>query len=135
MELVGEPRWFQFLSEAIPAGAAVLLGNSLPIREWNHAAAFEDRGLRCFSCRGANGIDGALSTFFGLSDDDAESWAIVGDLTALYDLSAPWILNQLAPGKRRIVVINNGGGRIFSKLPALADLADGERARSRRITR
>jgi len=125
--LSGEPRWFRFLSEQIPPGSLVFLGNSLPIREWNVAATMDDRGLRCFSCRGANGIDGALSTFFGLSEQDAESWAIVGDLTTLYDLSAPWILQQLSPGKRRIVVINNGGGRIFSKLPALAGLSDSER--------
>lgn len=125
--LSGEPRWFRFLSERIPPGSLVFLGNSLPIREWNQAATTDDRGLRCFSCRGANGIDGALSTFLGLSEQDAESWAIVGDLTTLYDLSAPWILQQLSPGKRRIVVINNGGGRIFSKLPALAGLPDSER--------
>ena len=126
-ELDEEMRWFRILSEIIPAGSSVLIGNSLPIREWNAAATFEDRGLRCFSCRGANGIDGALSTFFGLSEEQSESWVIVGDLTALYDLGAPWILGQLAAGKRRIVVINNGGGRIFSKLPSLVDLADSER--------
>ena len=103
------------------------MGNSLPIRHWNQAATFEDRGLRCFSSRGANGIDGQLSTFFGLSDGEKESWAIVGDLTALYDLSAPWALRELGDGRRRIVVINNGGGKIFSKLPALAELEDGER--------
>lgn len=126
-ELAGELAWLRFLSEQIPAGALVMLGNSLPIREWNAAATLEDRGLRCYSCRGANGIDGALSTFFGLSEGEVESWAIVGDLTALYDLSAPWILPRLSAGRRRIVVINNGGGRIFSKLPALAGLTDGER--------
>jgi 2-succinyl-5-enolpyruvyl-6-hydroxy-3-cyclohexene-1-carboxylate synthase len=125
--LTGELRWFRLLSEQIPAGSLVYLGNSLPIREWNQAATYEDRGLRCFSSRGANGIDGQLSTFFGLSEEEAESWVIVGDLTAMYDLSAPWALREVGSGKRRIVVINNGGGRIFSKLPALAGLADGER--------
>jgi len=123
----GEARWFRFLSEMIPQGALVYLGNSLPVREWNQAATFEDRGLCCYSSRGANGIDGALSTFLGLSADGAESWAIVGDLTAMYDLSAPWILRELGEGKRRIVVINNGGGKIFEKLPSLAGLADRER--------
>ena len=127
IELPGELRWFRFLSEQIPHGSLAFIGNSLPVREWNAAATFEDRGLRCYSNRGANGIDGALSTFFGLSEGEPESWAIVGDLTALYDLSAPWILGRLSPGKRRIVVINNGGGRIFSKLPALANLSDAER--------
>ena len=99
----------------------------MPVREWNAAATFDDRGLRCFSLRGANGIDGALSAFFGLSENDGESWAIVGDLTALYGLSAPWILRELSVGRRRIVVMNNGSGKIFEKLPALEGLEDKER--------
>ncbi len=107
------------LSESIPKGSRVFLGNSLSIREWNIAATFADRGLRCCAARGANGIDGQVATFFGAGADDSESWLVCGDLTALYDLSAPWIVDQLPPARRRIVVINNGGGKIFARLPAL----------------
>ena len=127
LEVEGELRWFRILSQNIPSGSKVLIGNSLPIREWNLAATFEDRGLQCFSCRGANGIDGQLSASLGLASDQEETWAIVGDLTALYDLGAPWILKQLDASKVHIVVINNGGGMIFAKLPGLANLSDGER--------
>ncbi|MFZ4764546.1 MAG: 2-succinyl-5-enolpyruvyl-6-hydroxy-3-cyclohexene-1-carboxylic-acid synthase [Roseimicrobium sp.] len=111
-----ETAWMRHLSRAIGAGATVFLGNSLPIREWNLAAGHPPPGVRFFANRGANGIDGLTSTWLGLSADAAESWLILGDLSALYDLSAPWILPQLQRAKRRVVVINNGGGQIFSRI-------------------
>jgi 2-succinyl-5-enolpyruvyl-6-hydroxy-3-cyclohexene-1-carboxylate synthase len=76
--------------------------------------------LKCYSNRGANGIDGNISTFLGAAynNDDNESWGIFGDLTAMYDLFAPWIL-QGVDSNIRIVVINNGGGRIFSRIDAV----------------
>lgn len=117
-ELIGK------LSEKIPEEALVFLGNSLPIREWNFAATVERPHPDAFANRGANGIDGELSTFLGLSEGREESWGIFGDLTTLYDATAPWMRDQLLPGLLRFVVINNGGGRIFSKLPAMADLDD-----------
>ena len=111
------------LSRWIPETAGVFLGNSLPIREWNLAADRSVSHPHCFANRGANGIDGELSTFLGVSDRYDETWGIFGDLTTLYDLNAPWWLQQLNPKKRiRIVVLNNGGGRIFSRLPALKNL-------------
>jgi 2-succinyl-5-enolpyruvyl-6-hydroxy-3-cyclohexene-1-carboxylate synthase len=123
-----EPALVHHLS-ALPApGALVFLGNSLPLREWNAFASRHDRSLRCFANRGANGIDGLLSTFFGLAADEPESWAVVGDLSALYDANAPWLAPQLPPARRRVVVINNGGGMIFSRLPALRSLPGPTRA-------
>ena len=116
---LSEAGWIRSLSDAIPPGALVFLGNSLPIREWNRFASRIDRGLRCFANRGANGIDGILASFFGIAEGEDESWLITGDLSVIYDLSAPWVLPQSSPGRRRLVVINNGGGRIFERLPAL----------------
>lgn len=111
-----EPAWMRHLSRGIGAGATVLIGNSLPIREWNLAADTPEPGTRFFANRGANGIDGLVSTWLGVSAEAKESWLVLGDLSALYDLSAPWILPQLPGAKRRIVVINNGGGQIFSRV-------------------
>ncbi len=117
--LLSEPAWIRRISETIPRGSLVFLGNSQPVREWNIAASRRQRGLQCFANRGANGIEGNISTFLGLSEGEDEAWAIVGDLTAIYDLAAPWILEQLPEANRRIVIVNNGGGRIFRRLPAL----------------
>ncbi|OGQ22416.1 MAG: 2-succinyl-5-enolpyruvyl-6-hydroxy-3-cyclohexene-1-carboxylic-acid synthase [Deltaproteobacteria bacterium RIFCSPLOWO2_02_FULL_44_10] len=112
-----EPSLMHTLSQKIPKGSLVYLGNSLPLREWDLAATRESREYHVLTNRGANGIDGQLSTFFGLCEEHRENWAIVGDLTALYDLSAPWILDQLSPEMNiRFVVINNKGGMIFSRM-------------------
>lgn len=106
------------LSHLIPASSGLYLGNSMPIRLWDLAATGEDKGIFCRASRGLNGIDGQISTFLGLSQAEIKRshWAIVGDLTALYDLVALWILPQLTAAPIRIVIINNGGGQIFSRL-------------------
>jgi len=111
-----EPALVRRLSESIPPGSFVYLGNSLPIREWNRFATFADRGFSIGESRGANGIDGQVSSFLGWARPGIENWAILGDLTALYDLSALWALRHLDDLRVRIVVINNGGGRIFQRM-------------------
>ena len=103
------------LSEQIPQNARVYLGNSLPIREWDLAATRQPKNFTIEANRGANGIDGQLSTFFGWCRGD-NNWCIIGDLTAIYDMNAPWIVPQL-DAKFRIVIINNEGGKIFRRLP------------------
>jgi 2-succinyl-5-enolpyruvyl-6-hydroxy-3-cyclohexene-1-carboxylate synthase len=108
---------FRALSNTIPHGARIYLGNSLPIREWDLAATREPRGFAIEANRGANGIDGQLSTFFGWCEG-ANNWCIVGDLTALHDANAPWIVPQL-DAQFEIVIINNGGGRIFDRVASL----------------
>ncbi|HEX6098897.1 MAG TPA: thiamine pyrophosphate-binding protein [Thermoanaerobaculia bacterium] len=108
------------LSRGLPEHARVYLGNSLPIREWDLAAT-RDRRFDYEANRGANGIDGQISTFFGWCAPDRENVCVVGDLTAIYDLGAPWIVPQLdAPF--RIVILNNGGGRIFGRVASLRAL-------------
>lgn len=95
---------------------SVYVGNSLPVREWDLAADFASRPQRMVANRGANGIDGQISTFLGWSKPETENWCLVGDLTALYDLSAPWITSQLSNHNLKIVVINNAGGMIFKRM-------------------
>lgn len=119
-----EPALFQDLSRTISPAARVYIGNSLPIREWDLAAV---SAHRIFANRGANGIDGQLSTFIGLAGE-GENWGIFGDLTALYDLSAPWMFSQLN-SPCQIVIVNNRGGQIFSRLfktPAFRNEHDNE---------
>ncbi len=124
METPGsEPACIRRISEAVPPGARVFLGNSLPVREWNLAAAMPEPGTAFFANRGANGIDGVVSSFLGMSaGHDGESWLVIGDLSAVHDLGGLWILNQLPRAGLRIVVINNGGGKIFSRVPSLRSL-------------
>ncbi|HIG82788.1 MAG TPA: hypothetical protein EYG40_04935 [Verrucomicrobia bacterium] len=119
-----ELSWLRHLSECIPGNSLVFLGNSLPSREWEIAATRVSKNLSCYSNRGANGIDGNISTFLGIANNEKESWGIFGDLTAMYDLFAPWIIRNQNENNIRIVVINNGGGKIFSRIDAVNESAD-----------
>lgn len=110
------------LSEKIGEGAHVYLGNSLPIRQWDAEAVFEDKGFKINASRGLNGIDGQISTFLGLAEPERENWAILGDLTTLYDLSAPWFLKQRKGLSLTIAVLNNHGGKIFEPMFAIPEM-------------
>jgi 2-succinyl-5-enolpyruvyl-6-hydroxy-3-cyclohexene-1-carboxylate synthase len=112
---------FREISRTLPRHSRIYLGNSLPIREWDSFATREDRGYEIGANRGANGIDGQLSTFFGWCKPGAHNVAIVGDLTAIYDLNAPWIVPQL-DAEAQVIIINNAGGRIFERVPSLRKL-------------
>jgi 2-succinyl-5-enolpyruvyl-6-hydroxy-3-cyclohexene-1-carboxylate synthase len=107
------------LSRELAPNTRVYLGNSLPIREWDLAATREPRGFECDGNRGPNGIHGQQKTFLGRCDPARDNVCVVGDLTAIYDLNAPWIVPQLGDVRFRIVIVNNGGGRIFSRVPSL----------------
>lgn len=94
----------------------IYLGNSLPVRHWD-LVAWDAPVENVWANRGANGIDGQLSSFLGwVAQSGGPSWALVGDLTALYDLVALWSGPQLAERARRIVILNNQGGMIFRNL-------------------
>ena len=66
--------------------------------------------------RGANGIDGQISSFLGGLKVDVENWGLFGDLTAMYDLVSFWIKDQLQVRNWNVVVINNKGGMIFNNI-------------------
>jgi len=121
-----EPGLMRLLSLYASVEGTVFLGNSLPVREWNLFAQREMPMVNVRANRGANGIDGQLSTWLGATAGLDQSWGIFGDLTTLYDFSAPTLLPQVEGTGRVLVVINNGGGRIFERLPGLANLEEEE---------
>ena len=117
-----EPALLRTLSQYASIGGGLFLGNSLPIREWNLFAQRDRPVPSARANRGANGIDGQVSTWLGWSADVSETWAVIGDLTALYDLAAPFVLEQINCQGRVLAVINNGGGKIFERLPRLQSM-------------
>jgi|TARA_B110000908_G_scaffold121796_1_gene142799 2-succinyl-5-enolpyruvyl-6-hydroxy-3-cyclohexene-1-carboxylate synthase len=119
-----EPGMVRMLSVLATMGQSLYLGNSLPIREWNDFAQRDTPYELVRANRGANGIDGQISTWLGATADEEDAWAVLGDLTAMYDLSAPVLLDQVQCRGRMLVVINNGGGQIFSRLPTVQQLGD-----------
>ncbi len=114
-EPLSEPSLFRALSEQISSSARVYVGNSLPIREWDLAATLKTSHV-IEANRGVNGIDGQVSTFLGMTNEQRDSWCVIGDLTAMYDLAAPWAALQKKPGALTVVVVNNGGGKIFHRI-------------------
>ncbi len=118
-----EPALLRTLSHYASVGGGLFLGNSMPIREWNLFAQWTRPVPSVRANRGANGIDGQVSTWLGWSADVSETWAVVGDLTALYDLAAPFVLEQINCQGRVLTVINNGGGKIFERLPRLQTMS------------
>ncbi len=108
-----EPALVALLSNRI-AHQPIYLGNSLPIRHWDQFSEKGSGGI--YANRGANGIDGQVSTYLGWSEGFEESYCLVGDLTAMYDLVSLGLTNQLSAGKKRIVVLNNFGGQIFNRV-------------------
>ncbi|WP_409258327.1 thiamine pyrophosphate-dependent enzyme, partial [Klebsiella pneumoniae] len=78
-------------------------------------------GYPVYSNRGASGIDGLIATAAGVQRASARpTLAIVGDLSALYDLNSLALLRQ-ASAPLVLIVVNNNGGQIFSMLPTPQD--------------
>lgn len=109
-----EPHWIWLLRESLKENESVFLGNSLPLRLWDMTDFSSNKNLYISGQAGVNGIDGLISRFFGECCSKRTSIAIVGDLSALYDLAGFW--NAKKRGNHQVFVINNFGGRIFSRL-------------------
>lgn len=102
----------------------VVASSSMPVRDVEWFAAGREGFPRVLSNRGANGIDGVLSTTAGVATATAGVVVgLVGDLAFLHDLSG---LVEAREGPRRagfgLVVVDNAGGGIFSFLPQAAEL-------------
>ena len=115
----GEAQLAHRIREYLPEQGQLFVGNSLVVRLID-ALSQLPAGYPVYSNRGASGIDGLLSTAAGVQRASAKSTlAIVGDLSALYDLNALALLRQVS-APFVLIVVNNNGGQIFSLLPTPA---------------
>ena len=102
---------------AAETGATLVVAASMPIRDLEWFAAAHPTAPRVLSNRGANGIDGVVSTALGVAQSEGggvRTIALLGDLTFLHDVSG---LVNLTEAPCTFVVLDNGGGGIFSFLP------------------
>lgn len=112
----GEAELAHRIRRYLPEQGQLFVGNSLVVRLID-ALAQLPAGYPVYSNRGASGIDGLISTAAGVQRASAKSTlAIVGDLSALYDLNALALLRQVS-APFVLIVVNNNGGQIFSLLP------------------
>lgn len=105
---------------AMPSGSLLMLGNSLPVRLVETWVGRLGRRVWVASQRGLGGIDGLVAGFLGsLSTGEFRAGAlIVGDVSLLHDLDGLTVASEHGDGPPAvIVVIDNGGGRIFERLP------------------
>jgi 2-succinyl-5-enolpyruvyl-6-hydroxy-3-cyclohexene-1-carboxylate synthase len=111
---------FTALADMLPDGALLWAGNSMPVRDLDDWLPRSSRAIRPLSNRGANGIDGVVSTALGAAAADVGPVAlVVGDVSFLHDLNA-LVAARLHGLSATIVLVDNDGGGIFSFLPQAA---------------
>ena len=104
------------LAGAVPAGTPVFVANSMPVRDVEYFWPPNDRGCAVLCNRGANGIDGTLSTALGVAQVGGAAVLLTGDLAFLHD-SNGLLLRPEFRGSLTVVLVNNAGGGIFNHLP------------------
>jgi len=93
------------------------VSSSMPIRDADTYFQATQRDVRIYANRGANGIDGVVSTAFGIqAANKRPGYLLIGDLALLHDMNG-LLASKLQAADMTIVVMNNDGGGIFSYLP------------------
>jgi 2-succinyl-5-enolpyruvyl-6-hydroxy-3-cyclohexene-1-carboxylate synthase len=118
-----EPKVLAALEPELPEGAIVWLSSSMPIRDVEAYFPQSPKRLRFLANRGANGIDGVVSSAAGAAlAAGAPAWLLTGELALLHDVGG-LLAARRAGADLRVVCLNNGGGGIFDFLP-VAEHAD-----------
>ena len=113
---VSEPALAFQLADLLPPGLPVMLSASSPVRDWLTWSGRSGSDRRCFSFRGASGIDGTLSLAMGLALETGPMLLVTGDLALLHD-SNGWLHGQSDGPPLVVLLIDNDGGGIFQQLP------------------
>ena len=107
--------------DLLPENGIIFAGNSLPVRQLDQFGKPSDKPTLALANRGASGIDGNISTALGAGAAfrGRPLVAIVGDITFYHDMNA-LLAVQRCGVPITIVLLNNGGGGIFHRLPVRA---------------
>jgi 2-succinyl-5-enolpyruvyl-6-hydroxy-3-cyclohexene-1-carboxylate synthase len=114
---LNEPRVARELGARLPEDATLYVASSMPVRDVESFFPARDDPPRVLSNRGANGIDGTVSSAFGAAAaSDQPVVLLIGDVALAHDVGG------LLAAKRHslaltIVLLNNDGGGIFEFLP------------------
>jgi 2-succinyl-5-enolpyruvyl-6-hydroxy-3-cyclohexene-1-carboxylate synthase len=123
---LSEPVVARAAAAAVPEGGVLVVSSSMPVRDVEWFVAPSPAPARVVANRGANGIDGVVSSALGVARTGVPVVALVGDLAFLHDLTA-WVRPRDADAPDcTVVVADNGGGGIFSFLPQAGVLAEQE---------
>ena len=112
-----EPRVHRDLSALLPEQSTVYVASSMPIRDLETFLPATGRPLRFLATRGANGIDGLISSGLGAAAvAEGRTFVLTGDVGLYHDMNGLLAASRLGV-EATIVVMNNGGGGIFDFLP------------------
>ncbi|WP_163101132.1 2-succinyl-5-enolpyruvyl-6-hydroxy-3-cyclohexene-1-carboxylic-acid synthase [Peribacillus alkalitolerans] len=113
---LNEGKLVTVMQEIMPDQSTLFVGNSMPIRDVDTFFHNHDKTIQIYANRGANGIDGLVSTALGVSSVNNDTVLLLGDLSFFHDMNG--LLSAKMNGQDLIIVIvNNDGGGIFSFLP------------------
>ncbi|MGB0372665.1 MAG: 2-succinyl-5-enolpyruvyl-6-hydroxy-3-cyclohexene-1-carboxylic-acid synthase [Opitutales bacterium] len=105
------------ITRSIRAPTNIWISSSMPVRDWEAFACRCECDLRVFVNRGANGIDGIIAAASGMArGGQRQSLLVIGDVALSHDAGSLALLAKLQT-PLTILVIQNGGGRIFEHLP------------------
>lgn len=108
------------IAALVPDRGTIFVSSSMPVRDLDTFAAGDNRSLRILANRGANGIDGVVSSALGaaatIGPDGGPLVLVLGDIAMYHDMNG-LLAARLHQLDATIVVLNNDGGGIFSFLP------------------
>jgi 2-succinyl-5-enolpyruvyl-6-hydroxy-3-cyclohexene-1-carboxylate synthase len=112
-----EGKLFHLLSKNLNPSSplTVVVGSSMPVRDLDYFFLRGSKNVRFIANRGANGIDGVVSTAMGISASEGDVLLILGDVSFYHDMNG-LLASRLHRLNATIIVVNNRGGGIFSFL-------------------
>jgi 2-succinyl-5-enolpyruvyl-6-hydroxy-3-cyclohexene-1-carboxylate synthase len=118
---LSEPLVARSLGEWLPPNATLFVASSMPIRDVEEFTGARELAPRTLSNRGANGIDGTVSSAFGVAAATQEPVVLlIGDVALAYDIGGLLAATRLGLALT-IVLLNNDGGGIFHFLPVATE--------------
>ena len=116
LDLLFEGKVSWLLSQYLPSQTPLFIANSMSVRYGEFFWQPNNSKIKPYFSRGANGIDGTLSTALGIAYQNQSTVLLTGDLALLHDTNGFLISNKFK-GHLTIILINNNGGGIFNLLP------------------
>lgn len=118
---ISEGETVRSLMEEVPSESILYVGNSMAVRDLDTFFLTTDHPISVLANRGANGIDGVVSSALGAAAVASQPLTLlIGDLSFYHDLNGLLAAKQYEINMT-IVLINNNGGGIFSFLPQATD--------------
>ena len=116
-EALSEPLVARTLAADLPSDATLFVASSMPVRDIESFAPVRDDAPRVLCNRGANGIDGTVSSAFGAAAvATGPVVLLIGDVALAHDVGGLLAARRLGL-PLTIVLLDNDGGGIFEFLP------------------